>query len=185
MKTKIFFCLFVIILFCGKLYAGPLSADDGKTIFSSQCAGCHNVNIKVVGPALANVDQRHSVDWIINFVHSSQTMVKNNDKDAVAVFNENDQVIMPDHTTMSSDDIKNVLAYIKSETKATPTDEAPFSRPGKLEPNYTPIAITDYGFFGTYITLVITLVGSFLLAVKIKELERENKINRKKETNIS
>ena len=32
-------------------------SKEGKTIFSTRCAGCHNVNKTLTGPALAGVDQ--------------------------------------------------------------------------------------------------------------------------------
>lgn len=175
MKTKILFCLLSVIPLSKKLYAGPPSMDDGKTIFSNQCAACHSVNTRVVGPALANVDQRHSVDWIINFVHSSQSLVKANDKQAVALFDEY-KIVMPDHSDLTGEQVKSVLAYIRSQAQTTPTvDAAPFERPGKLMPAYIPIAITNYGFFATYLVLVSAMVGCFLFAVRVKEMQRESK----------
>src|SRR5215469_17491055 len=93
------------------LYAATSFADasieDGKTIFTTRCTSCHNVNAKVVGPALANVDQRHTIDWIVSFVHSPKTMIGKNDEAAVALYNQFNQIIMPDHPDLSNDDVKN------------------------------------------------------------------------------
>ena len=55
-------------------------------IFSSRCASCHNVNKVVVGPALAGVSDRHTEDWIIHFVHSSQSVIKGGDTAAIALY---------------------------------------------------------------------------------------------------
>ncbi len=91
--------------------------DDGKLIFTSRCASCHNVNKIVVGPALAGVSERHPEDWIVKFVHSSQTVIKGGDKAAVDLYEKFNKVPMPDHPDLSTDNIKSILAYIKSETK--------------------------------------------------------------------
>src|SRR3954453_23031204 len=113
MRTKLL--LLGIVLFTGitKIYADPI--EDGKTIFMTRCAACHNVNKQLTGPALAGVDQRHSIDWIINFVHSSQTLVKGGDAQAVALFEKFNKIPMPDHPDLTSDDIKSIVSYIKSE----------------------------------------------------------------------
>ena len=68
----------------------------------------------MTGPALAGVDQRRSIDWIINFVHSSQTVIKNGDAYAVALYQKFNKVQMPDHPDLSPGDIKNIVAYIKT-----------------------------------------------------------------------
>jgi cytochrome c551/c552 len=153
-----------------------VSPDKGKAIFTTQCTSCHNVNAQVVGPALANVDQRHTVDWIVNFVHSPKTLIQNNDKAAVALYNQFNQIIMPDHLNLSEDDVKNILSYIKSETKNTATTEAPFAKPGKLVPDYYPLSIQkNYVFFISYLSAVLVLVLLLVFAVSIKDMQRKSK----------
>src|SRR4051794_8874050 len=115
MKIKNVFFILLIAIFCSIKVFADSSIDDGKKIFTTRCTSCHNVNTQIVGPALANVDQRRSVDWIVTFVHSPKTMIQKNDKDAVALYNQFNQIVMPDHSDLSADDIKNVIAYIKSE----------------------------------------------------------------------
>ncbi len=174
MKIKYTALVLLIIIFFNTTAFADTSIDNGKAIFIARCTSCHNVNAQVVGPALANVDQRHSVDWIVNFVHSPKTMISKNDKDAVALYNQFNQIVMPDHSDLSVDDIKNVLAYIKSETK-TVTTEAPFSKPGKLVPNYHPLSIeNNYGFFITYLIAVALLILLLIFAVNVKDVQRKN-----------
>lgn len=176
MKIRIALIFLAVILFKQTSFANTTSSvDDGKAIFSIRCAACHNVNVKVIGPALADVDKRHNIDWIINFVHSSQTLVKKNDKDAVALFNEFNSTVMPDHPDLSEEQIKSVVDYIKSQTKSANSDAAPFARPGRLQPDYIPVSITNIGFFGPYIALVFLMIASIIIAVRVKELQRENK----------
>lgn len=145
--------------------------DEGKTIFNSRCASCHNVNKQVTGPALAGVDKRRSIDWIIGFVHSSQNLVKNGDKDAVALFAQFNQIVMPDHPDLTDVQIKSIVDYIKSAA-ASVSDKPPFARPGKLVPNYIPLAINNYLFFTGYLVIVGLLVFALLAWVYVKELQR-------------
>jgi len=150
-----------------------VSPDKGKTIFTTRCTSCHNVNAQLVGPALANVEERRPVEWIISFVNSPQAMISKKDKDAVALYNKFNQVTMPDHTDLSSDDIKNVLAYIKSETKTATVETAPFAKPGMPAPNYYPLTFTgNYGFFISYLVSVLVLVLVLVFAVNVKDMQR-------------
>jgi cytochrome c551/c552 len=147
--------------------------DDGKKIFTSRCASCHNVNKVVLGPALAGVTDRHSEDWIIKFVHSSQTVIKGGDKTAVTLYEKFNKIPMPDHPDLSIENIQGILAYIKSETKTSVL--APSFRPDKVHPKYTPISITNYKFFGAYLGLIVLMTVSLVALVKVKEIQRNKK----------
>ncbi|RQP19009.1 MAG: hypothetical protein EAS52_03675 [Parapedobacter sp.] len=50
-------------------------------------------------------------------MQSSQTLIQSGDKDAVAIFEEYNKIMMPDHPDLSSDDILNILAYIKQKSQ--------------------------------------------------------------------
>jgi cytochrome c551/c552 len=168
-KTLLFFAgLFII----SSLNATP-PAEKEKLIFTARCAGCHNVNKILTGPALAGVAERRSIDWIVNFVHSSQSVIKAGDTTAVALFNKFNKIPMPDHRDLSAEDIKSVVDFINAETKAPGTDTAPFATPGKLHPSYTPISITNYGFFIVYIAVVLLLASGLVALVSVKQLGRK------------
>jgi cytochrome c551/c552 len=169
MKRKITQLALIFFISSHVMAAPPV--EEGKAIFSSRCAACHNVNKVVTGPALAGVDQRRSIEWIINFVHSSQTVIKKGDKDAVALFDKFNKIPMPDHPDLTSDKIKSIVEFIKSEASAG-TEKAPFNKPGKLRPVYTPLSITNYGFFIGYLAVVTLLIFGLLMAVKVKSMER-------------
>jgi hypothetical protein len=84
MKLTVLLCPMALLVSV-QLIANPLP-EEGRTIFMSRCAACHSVNKQLTGPALAGVYERRSTDWIVNFVQSSQTVIKRGDKDAVALF---------------------------------------------------------------------------------------------------
>jgi hypothetical protein len=147
--------------------------EEGKSIFLSRCAGCHNVNKILTGPALAGVDERRSLDWIISFVHSSQTMVKKGDKDAVALF-EKFKIPMPDHPDLTNDNIRSIVAYIKSETKAVNPLKTPISKPSIKKTNYFPFSFAynlwpSIGLLAALSLLLLTL----LFAAKVNIMKRK------------
>jgi mono/diheme cytochrome c family protein len=173
MKNKIITFLIIGLMFFGNIVkAAPDPPLDGKSIFTSRCAACHNVNKTLTGPALAGVDERRSIDWIINFVHSSQTMVKKGDKDAVALFEKFNKVPMPDHPDLTDKNIKDILEYVKAESKPVTEDKAPFAKPSHKKSNYIPLSITkDFGFFISFLVAVLMLIGALLLAVHVRTLK--------------
>jgi mono/diheme cytochrome c family protein len=171
MKYKIIFLLFSLWLSASIIAAPPL--DEGKSIFAARCAACHNINKNLTGPALAGVDQRRSIDWIISFVQSSQTMVKSGNKDAVALFHKFNNIPMPDHADLSDAQIKNIVEYIKTEAKPVEEEKAPFATPSKLRPNYNLPTLHSYSFFIAFFALVALLIAVLLFAVRVKEYERK------------
>lgn len=95
--------------------------DEGKALFKSRCASCHAIDKRVIGPALKDVDKRHEEKWIIDFIHSSQTVINSGDEAAIKLFEQYNQTIMPDHKDLSEKQIKNIVAYIKNESTKEPT----------------------------------------------------------------
>ncbi len=170
MRTKIVMIAFSLV-FTSVAMANPLP-EAGKTIFTGRCAACHNVNKQVVGPALAGVNDRRNIDWIIKFVQSSQSVIKGGDKDAVALFTQFNRIPMPDHPDLTADDIKNVVEYIKSETVAASSTEVPFAKPTSVKPKFIPLSASNYGFFAIIFALVGLLIASLVVLVKVKEYER-------------
>ena len=110
--------LFVLLSVTGAGYAAGPDSLAGKALFQKNCTSCHAVQTRVIGPALRNVYDRHSEAWIIKFVRSSQTVIKSGDTSATNLFAQFNQTVMPDHPDMSDQDIKNIISYIRSESKS-------------------------------------------------------------------
>ncbi len=175
MKNKRFLSALVMAFTIAVIAKANPPIEEGKSIFLSRCAACHTVNKNLTGPALSGIDERRSMDWIISFVHSSQTMVKNGDSAALALFEKFNKVPMPDHTDLTDENIKNIVAYIKTESKLVSKDTAPFAIPGKKKPFYLPISIRNYGFFIGYFAAVLALILALYFAVQLKTFERNKR----------
>lgn len=101
--------LFIFILFLGF----SLQAQDGESLFKATCAACHRTTSKkLIGPGLANIHEKRSIEWFKKFVTSSQSLIKSGDVDAVKIFEEYNKTIMPDQI-FSDAEIDALYEYIK------------------------------------------------------------------------
>ena len=62
-------------------HAGDTAFADGKAVFMSNCASCHNPIKDATGPALADIKSFRSEDWICRFL--TEPRFTPNDKRAV------------------------------------------------------------------------------------------------------
>jgi cytochrome c551/c552 len=169
MKNKL---LFVLLLSSTLTYAAP-PVEEGKSIFTTRCAGCHNVNKQVLGPALAGVDQRRSTEWIINFVHSSQAMIQKGDKEAVALFKQYNNIPMPDHKDLSDENIKSVVEYIKTEAGSAEKKAPGGIEEKPLKRTALQTIVESTGWLFTFSTLALLLMAVLLFALKVKQYQRQ------------
>lgn len=130
--SKNFLCLGLIILLA---FSTSLSAQEGdpakgKTLFNANCAACHQLDKKMTGPALRNVETRLSDEqgldrtWIYNWVHNSAGVIKSGDAYANKIFNDFNGTAMTPFPQLSEKDIDDILAYtaeVKQEPVAAQT----------------------------------------------------------------
>lgn len=107
----------------------------GEKLFNENCASCHALDKKVVGPALAGVHQRpgRTDTWLLKWIKNAPKMIADGDPLAVKLFEENNGQSMTVFENIEDNDIKNILAYIKNppagptppedDKKITKTDE--------------------------------------------------------------
>ena len=90
--------------------------SNGKKLFKSNCASCHNRNMRdeMTGPALAGVRSRWEgretllYDWIRN----SANLIADKDAYALALFEKWDRTAMTAFPNLSDEEIEAMLAYI-------------------------------------------------------------------------
>ena len=129
-KLSTFMMLFFILMGTQVFAANPEVSDSeeaisaGKSIFNANCRSCHRLDQKNVGPALRGVTDRHSIDWTKSFIRNSQALIASGDAEAVAIYNEYNQLVMPSHEFLSDDDLMNLLAYVEYGDKADATAAA-------------------------------------------------------------
>ncbi|WP_345032861.1 c-type cytochrome [Ravibacter arvi] len=97
--------------------AGGLEGDVavGEALFKSNCSSCHETGTtKSVGPGLKDVHKKHDFQWLVKWIHNSQSMVAAGDPAALKIYNEFNKIPMTSFPTLSEDEIKGILAYIES-----------------------------------------------------------------------
>lgn len=131
--------------------------NQGKSLFEANCKQCHAVHERVVGPALANVYQRRSVDWLVKFIKYPQRVIESGDAYAVALYKEYQQ-FMPNHDFLKDDEIKAILSWVQAETIKGPATAAATATTTTTS-TATPVADNS----GLFIIIIAGL--SFLLIV--------------------
>ncbi len=113
----------LVTLFTAVLITHLAFADvaEGEKLYNANCTSCHAINEKIVGPALKDVDKRHSEIWILKWVKNSQAMVKAGDPEAVKISEEYNGSVMTAFPQLSNDQVKSILAYIKTGGPAPAT----------------------------------------------------------------
>jgi len=83
----------------------------GKALFNANCAACHKLNKRAVGPALKGVSAKYDKEWLYSWIKNSTAMVKSGDAQAVAIYEEYNGSVMTSFPQLSNEDIDNILAY--------------------------------------------------------------------------
>ena len=89
--------------------------SSGESLFKGNCTVCHAINEVVIGPALRDVHERQSEEWIYAFIKNSQKVIKSGDEYAVDLYNQYNQTLMTSFD-FSDDELNSILTYIKSES---------------------------------------------------------------------
>jgi mono/diheme cytochrome c family protein len=108
-------CFSILILFAGFFTGNSVKAQDGKVLFQTNCASCHQVHKKLTGPALAGVEER----WpnkknLYAWIRNSAAFLKTGDAYANNLYNEYNKVAMNQFPGLTDGEIDAMLAYIKS-----------------------------------------------------------------------
>ena len=77
----IFSLLFSLISLNSSL-AQEADVAAGKKLFNANCAACHKLNKKAVGPALKGVSAKYDKDWLYSWIKNSSAMIKAGDAQA-------------------------------------------------------------------------------------------------------
>lgn len=96
------------------------AVNAGKVLFKSNCAQCHNRNMKddLTGPALGGVEERWA-DYdqadLYSWIRNSQALVQAGHPRATEVFNQWNKVAMQPFPNLTDEDIANLLVYINCQ----------------------------------------------------------------------
>jgi len=142
-------------------FSNTVHAQDGKALFSQNCASCHAVNKKLTGPALAGVEER----WpdktkLYAWIRNSAAFLKTGDAYANNLYNKYNKVAMNAFPGLTDGEIAAIIGYINTAAKAAtavPT-AAGGDATGKADNS-------DNSLLFGILTLILAVVALILLQV--------------------
>ncbi len=103
--------IFLLSAFVGSAQGDPV---NGKSIFNANCAACHKLDKKSIGPALGGITEKRDTEWLKLWIKDNAALRASGDALAIQVFEENGGVAMTPFPGLSDQDIMDILAYTAS-----------------------------------------------------------------------
>lgn len=114
--------LFLTLIVLTPAFYNSSNAQEGKDL-STVCMACHTIGGgKLIGPDLKGITERRDEAWLIKFIQNSQAMVQAGDPDAVAIFQEYNNIPMPPNN-LTDDQVRSLLSYIENYGGEEPAKE--------------------------------------------------------------
>jgi len=111
----------VAILLLNTYSQNGWAQEPGEQVFNTTCFACHTIGGgRLIGPDLAGVHEKRSQEWLEKFIKSSQAMINAGDAEAVALFEEYNNLLMPD-AVATDEEVRQVLSYIKVQSAGAAT----------------------------------------------------------------
>jgi len=151
------------------VFSNPILAQDGKALFSQNCAACHAVNKKLTGPALAGVEDRWADKTKLHaWIHNSAAFLKTGDPYANKLYNEYNKTAMNLFPQLTDKEIDAILGYINTAAKAAAAAPAAGASDAKVQE-------ADNSLLFGLLTLVLAVIALVLLQVNsnLKKLADE------------
>ena len=102
---------------------GPTeSVLSGEKLFTANCASCHKLNKKLIGPALTGSVERwdedgeyndiSGKDWLYKWVRNPNAVIAEGHPYANKIFKEYNKSVMTAFPSLTDEDVDNIFAYI-------------------------------------------------------------------------
>jgi mono/diheme cytochrome c family protein len=93
-------------------YQPPANGIDGKALFQSNCASCHNPLKDATGPALKGAPDRvPSRTWLYAWVRNSDSLIRRGDIYAVKIFEQWGKTQMTAFPQLTDAEIDAIFSY--------------------------------------------------------------------------
>ena len=152
--------------------AQEIDIAKGKSLYNANCASCHKLNKKLIGPALKGVSAKYDKEWLYSWIKNSAALIKTGDEQAVAIYEEYNKVAMNAFPQLSNEDIDNILAY----TDYVPEPVAATSIATSSQTSDSS-SITNDLVLGLLLIVLLVLVAMLFLVTKtLKNIAEKNGI---------
>jgi mono/diheme cytochrome c family protein len=149
--------------------------EKGKEIFTTNCAGCHNMEQRVVGPALQDVIATQGRDWASKWISNNGELIKSGDAHANAVYEEYNKMAMPAFNYLKPEELNSLLDYLegfKKDKEAKVAVAAPAAvAGGTTETKEGGTGLPIYMWILIILTLVILVVSAIIIITSLRLLD--------------
>jgi len=151
--------LFSILLSTLISAGNSLYAQDGKVLFQSNCASCHNPIKVITGPALKGVtervpDKKLLYDWI----HNNGKVLASGNPYFTKLFNDFNKTPMNTFPNLKDEEITAILKYVESY-------QAPATAGANVETGNEKAVQNDNALLYGILTLILAVIMFVLLQV--------------------
>ena len=134
---------------------------NGESLFKGNCTVCHAIDEVIIGPALRDIHERKSEEWIYAFIKNSQKVIKSGDEYAVELYDQYNKTLMTSFD-FSDEELNAILTYIKNEsTKEVQVLVADVQQDNSMGAE-TSISSNDF-YLSLGLNLILLLVIVFVL----------------------
>lgn len=110
-RSLAFFLVFLVSFSAFSQDIDEARQKEGKKLFKSLCASCHKLDKKLVGPALAGVEEKRTNEWLKAWIKNNAELRASGDKDAIAIFEEYNGSNMTAFPQLTDQNIDDILYY--------------------------------------------------------------------------
>jgi|SRR5579871_320755 len=163
---KIFF--FITFLTTLTFVGNNLYAQDGKVLFQTNCAQCHNPVKVVTGPALKGVDSRVTDKKLLHdWVRNNAKVLASGNKYFNDLFNQYGKTPMNVFPSLTDGEIDAIVKYVDDYKEAGPGSEGPVGQGTATE--------SDNSLLYGILTIILAVIMLTLLQVNsnLKRLSDE------------
>jgi len=158
--------LLFLFFFC--LTARSYAQEDGKALFQSNCAQCHNPIKVVTGPALKGVTERVPDQKLLHeWIHNNQQVLASGNVYFNNLYNQYGRTPMNVFPNLSDADINAILNYVETYPEPMAKTNTSTNAPAPEQEDHTVL-------FGIVTFLLACLVGGlYLVNLNLKKLADE------------
>lgn len=110
-KSFTFLLLFAFSISFNAQEVDETRQKEGRKIFKSQCASCHKLDKKLIGPALGGVVKRREDAWLKAWIKDNAALRASGDRDAIEIFQEYKGSPMTAFPQLTDQNIDDILYY--------------------------------------------------------------------------
>jgi mono/diheme cytochrome c family protein len=88
--------------------------EKGLEVYKTNCTACHKLDKRYIGPALRNVTERRSPEWIMNMIMNPELMLEKNALAKALITTYNAPMA---NQNMSEEQARAILEFFRSNDK--------------------------------------------------------------------